>query len=66
MNTQVKSRLFYNRTEAVNWIKEQYSKYPDNSILSSWTDTWFIETKATIIAYIIVDTNIPGKPKIKL
>lgn len=66
MNTDVKSKLCHSRTEAVNWINEQYGKYPDNSILSSWTDTWSGSTNFTIVAYIIVDTDIPGKPKIKI
>lgn len=66
MKTEYKSKSFYNRSEAVNWIKEQYSKYPDNSILSSWTDTLIGLTKFTVVAYIIVDTDVPGKPKIKI
>lgn len=66
MNTEFKSKACRNRTEAVNWIKEQYNKYPDNSILSSWTDTSIGSTKFTVVAYIIVDTDIPGKPKIKI
>lgn len=66
MNTEFKSKIFYNRTEALNWIKIQYANYPDNSILSSWTDTWLGETKAAIAAYIVVDTDIPGNHKIKI
>ena len=66
MNTEFKSKTFYSRTAAVNWIKEQYSKYPDNSILSSWTDTWLGETKAAIAAYIVVDTDIQGNHKINI
>jgi hypothetical protein len=62
MKTDIKSKTCNNLTQAVNWIKIQYANYPDNSILSSWTDY----TPSFTVAYIVVNTDSLDNRKITI
>lgn len=62
MKTDIKSKTCNSLAQAVNWIKIQYANYPGNSILSSWTDS----TQSFTVAYVVINTDIPGNHKIKI
>jgi hypothetical protein len=62
MKTDIKSKTCNSLAQAVNWIKIQYANYPDNSILSSWTDS----TQSFTVAYVVINTDSLYNHKIQI
>jgi hypothetical protein len=62
MKTDIKSKTCNSLAQAVNWIKIQYANYPDNSILSSWTDS----TQSFTVAYVVINADSLDNHKIQI